>query len=79
MPLEVELATYESKLPELLTQEGKYVLIHQADVVGVYAAYEDALKEGYKQFGLAPFLVRQIKGTQQVQLISRLMDTPCHI
>lgn len=74
--LETELSTYRSKLPELHDQQGKFALIHGNDLVGTFAAYEDALAEGYKQFGLKPFLVQKIEVIEQVQFVSRLLD-PC--
>jgi len=78
MALEKELETYKSKLPELKSQEGKFVLIHGETVVDTFTSYEDAMKEGYAKFGLdKPFLVKQIRALEQVQFISRLM-TPCH-
>jgi hypothetical protein len=79
MALEKELETYKSKLPELLADEGKFVLIKGENVHGTYASYEDALKEGYKTFGLQPFLVKQIQTTEQVQLITRLAGLERHM
>ena len=76
MALEKELAVYESKLPELLANEGKFVLIHGDDVIDTFGTYEDAVKEGYSKFGLQPFFVRQIQPVEQVHFISRLVD--CH-
>jgi hypothetical protein len=79
MALETELATYKTKLPELIAddKEGKFVLIHANDVIDVYGTYEDAIKEGYAQFGLEPFLVKQVQALEQVQFISRFVP-PCH-
>ncbi len=71
MALEKELETYKSKLPELKAQEGKYVLIHGTDVIDVFVSYEDALKEGYKRFGLEPFLVKQILTIEPVFSFTR--------
>ena len=78
MALEIELATYKDKLPELLAggNEGKFVLIHEGQVIDVYGTYEDALKEGYNRFKLAPFLVKQVQSVEQAHFISRLL--PCH-
>ena len=78
MALEKELETYKRKLPELISEEGKFVLIKGDDVCDTFTSYEDALKEGYKRFGLEPFLVKQIYAIEQVQLITRLLDLPCH-
>ena len=71
MALEKELETYKAKLPELKQDEGKFVLIHGDDVIDTFTSYEDAIKEGYKKFGLKPFLVKQIHSIEQVQFISR--------
>ncbi|HLH16532.1 MAG TPA: hypothetical protein VKX45_04900 [Bryobacteraceae bacterium] len=73
MALERELQTYKQRLPELLQNEGKFVLIHGDDIVDVYGTYEDALKEGYARFGLDPFLVKQIQSVEQIHFISRLV------
>jgi hypothetical protein len=71
MALETELATYKAKLEELKAQAGKFVLIHGADVVDVFGAYEDALKAGYAQFGLQPFLVKRIDAVDHAHFVSR--------
>ena len=74
MALEKELETYKQKLPELTANEGKFVLIHGDKVIDVYGTYEDALKEGYTQFKLEPFLVKQIHSVEQIQFISRFVE-----
>jgi hypothetical protein len=71
MALEKELATYQAKLSELKQHEGKFVLIHDDDVVDLFSSYDDALKEGYKRFGLAPFLVKQIHAIEPVYYFTR--------
>jgi hypothetical protein len=78
MALEKELETYKARLPELKSQEGKYVLIQGDKVVDTYSSYEDAMKEGYAKFGVGtPFLVKQIQAIEQAHFISRWVD-PCH-
>jgi hypothetical protein len=48
------------------------VLIQDDRVIDVFGTYEDALKEGYKTFGVVtPFLVKQISGVEQVQCFTR--------
>ena len=71
MALEKELATYKEKLPTWGDQEGKYVLIQGDTVVDFFAAYEDALKAGYQQFKLEPFLVKQVNATEKVLHLTR--------
>jgi len=71
MALEKELQTYRERLPELFADEGKFVLVHDQEMVGIYAAYEDAIQEGYNRFGLSPFLVRKIESIEHVQFVTR--------
>ena len=73
MQLEKEMETYKRKLPELTASAGKYALIHGDDFIDVFASYEDAIKDGYRRFGLAPFLVKQIQATEKVLFITRLL------
>jgi hypothetical protein len=78
MALEKELATYHAKLSDWKGNEGKFVLIHGADVIDTFASYEDAIKDGYARFKLEPFLVKQIQAIEQLQCITRLIapNTP---
>ncbi len=77
MALEKELETYKQKLPELKAEEGKFVLIHGANVVRTFTSYEDAIKEAYAEFGPnEPFLVKQIQAIEQAHFISRFVE-PC--
>lgn len=71
MALEKELATYQAKLPDLKQHEGKFVLIHEDNVIDMFSSYDDALKEGYRQFGLLPFLVKQIHAVEPVYYFTR--------
>ena len=73
MALEKELAAYKATLPELKEHEGKFALFHGDDFVDVFTSYEDAIKAGYGKFNLEPFLVKQIRATEQVQFISRIV------
>ena len=59
--LEIELATFEKNRDRFVaTAEGKYVLIHRRQIVGLYESEWDAIDEGYRRFGNVPFLVKQI-------------------
>jgi hypothetical protein len=67
-----ELATYEREKSRLVAEsEGKYALIRGDVVVSVWDTYEDALKAGYSQFGLEPFLVKRIQGIDQIYFFTR--------
>lgn len=76
MSLEKELHTYAEKLPVLLAEEGRFVLICGDDVIGTFAAYEDALAAGYEKAGIAPFLVKRITALEQAHFFSRPLE-PC--
>lgn len=76
-PLALELVTYEKKLPALLGQQGKFVLIKGDNIIDVFDTYEDALKIGYGKFKLEPFLVKQISATAQVLSFSRELGAAC--
>ena len=59
--LDTELKTYEKNRDQLLgAAEGKFVLIQNNQVVGIYDSKMDAIAMGYQQFGNVPFLVKQI-------------------
>lgn len=79
MPLEKELQTYKKNLSDLKQHEGKYVLIHGETIVDTFTSYEDAIKEGYKQFKLEPFLVKQIQSIEQVQFVTRFLTPSCDL
>jgi hypothetical protein len=53
------------------------VLIRGTTLVGTFTSYEDAIKEGYAQFKLEPFLVKQIQAIEQVQFVTRLVAPSC--
>jgi hypothetical protein len=75
--LEKEIQTYKDNLPSLTAEEGKFILIKGDQIIGLFETYEDAIKAGYEQFELEPFLVKQIHAMEQVQVVTRLLSS-CH-
>jgi hypothetical protein len=73
MALEKEWETYRNELPNLSQNEGKFVLVHGDRIVGFFTSYEDAIKAGYEQFSVEPFLVKQIEMVERVHFISRFV------
>ena len=70
--LRAEIETYEKHKSQLIAEsEGKYVLVHEEQIAGVWDTYQDALRVGYNRFGLRPFLVKQIQGVETVQHFTR--------
>lgn len=59
--LETELSTYQRHRERLLeTAEGKFVLIRNEEIIGVFDSKMDAIARGYEKFGNVPFLVKQL-------------------
>jgi hypothetical protein len=75
--LETELKTYEEQKDKLLTHEGKFVVIHGSEILGVYGSYEDALKAGYEKYKLEPFLVKKIQAVDAVNFLTRDFPLSC--
>lgn len=61
-PRAQELRTYEAHKAELLrTAKGKYALIKDSDVIGLYDDNKGALAEGYRLFRLDGFMVQRVQ------------------
>lgn len=75
-PISKAMETYRRELPRLLSDQGKFVLIFEDQVVGVYGTYEDALIAGYEKFEIKPFLVKQIQAVERVHQFSRPLFPP---
>ena len=66
MVLEQELKTYREHHEELLSQyEDEWVLIKGSNIAGTFIDRTDAIRAGYKEFGLVPFLTKQITEYEQ--------------
>ena len=71
-----ELATYTSRLPELQANSGKFVLIKDDQIEGIFDTYADALNVGYQKFKLDKFLVKQIGPAENIHFFTR--EIVCH-
>lgn len=69
-----ELTTYRDRLPELMRDEGKYVLIKGRDVVGIYPDRQRALVERFSRFKDRPALVMRIVEEEPILFINRVDD-----
>lgn len=76
MALEAELATYRNNVENWSDHMGEHVLIRGDEVAGFFSSYGDAVKAGYKTFGLEPFLVKRVSVVEQVHFIPPLMRSP---
>jgi hypothetical protein len=66
-PLEKETRAFQRELPKLIEQsQGRFVLIHDDHVDGVWDTYDDALQAGYERYQLVPFLVKQVRAGEDL-------------
>lgn len=77
-----ELKTYESNKSKLVKENlGKYVLIKDTKIIGVFESEKDAIKVGIEKFGNSPFLVKKIEVVEEPQkFTSNLIkcESKCH-
>ena len=57
---EREWATYQANKPDLLRNEGSFVVIRGEQVLGVYPTMAQALESGTKAYSPEPFFVHKI-------------------
>ena len=74
--LERELQVYQDRLEELLTHEGKYVIIKGDQIhESFFSAYDDALTRAYEIHKSGPFLVKLIGRIEKIDFITRSMES----
>jgi len=73
--LEQELKTFSANLESLLgANEGRFVVIHDARIIGTFDSQMDAVTAGYRELGNVPFLVKQvIKVEAPLNFVSNLL------
>jgi hypothetical protein len=72
MAIDREWETFQDNLPALLEKEaGRYVLIHDDQVVGTWDTQAEALEEGYRRFNLESFLVQRIVADEKPIFVPR--------
>jgi hypothetical protein len=75
--LEKELETYRRELPRLLAEsEDRYVLIHEDKVVDTFVFDDDAIREGWRRFGLVPIFVKRIQSVDKPVFYARNLKFP---
>ena len=69
--LNKEIETYNRLLPSLLPQVGKFALIKGDSLIDTFDTYSDAMKRGYTEFKLEPFMVKQIAPAERLAYCTR--------
>jgi len=73
-----EIAAYEKLKEDLEAKHlGKWVLIHEAELVALYESFDAAAESAVKQFGSGPYLIRQV-GAPPLTLPASVMYHPDH-
>lgn len=71
--LDKERKYFEARRAEWLKiHPGKYVLVKDEELIGVFNIQQEALIEGARRFGTDSFLVRQVEESEQLVYIPAL-------
>ena len=69
-----DLATYRAHLAEMAKEhEGEYVLIREGEIIGFFPDSSSAVREGYRRFGIVPFLAKEVTATERVVYIPNVI------
>lgn len=71
--LEKDALFFQTELPKLKADAGKFALVFEQKYVGAYQTYQEAVTKGYEIAGVKPFLVEQITDFPQVQHFTRVV------
>ena len=59
--IDTEIAAYERIRPDLEVQHtGKWVLVHDGQLINTFNNFEAAASEAVRSFGRGPYLIRQV-------------------
>jgi hypothetical protein len=76
--LRAEIAAYEAMRADLESSHlGKWVIVHDEKLVGIYDSFEQAALDAVSKFGRGPYLIRQI-GAPPVSLPASVLYHPLH-
>jgi hypothetical protein len=76
MSFEREIETYSNNLMDLLSNEGKFVVIRGDEIAGAFDTYDSALEAGYDRYGPVTFFVKKIQRVEPVNYFSRDLKCP---
>lgn len=72
--LEKEMAAYARMQDELVERHlGKWVLIYDEELWGVFDDFEDVARTAVSRFGKGPFHIRQVGDSEATQMPASLM------
>ena len=76
--LSEEIAAYEKIKSDLEAKAlGKWAVVHDRNLVGIFDSFEGAAEEAATRFGRGPYLIRQI-GAPPVTLPASVLYSPVY-
>jgi hypothetical protein len=76
--LKDEIAAYDTISADLEAASlGKWALVHDRALIGIYDSFDMAAAEAVRQFGRGPYLIRQI-GAPPITMPASVMYRPIH-
>lgn len=77
--LEIDRQAFKAILPDLLkTHAGKYALVRDQKLEGVFDSIDSAYAEGLRRFGLRPFFVGHIVAVEKPEQLPALTHGLIH-
>jgi hypothetical protein len=70
--INTEIAAYNAMEERLREHMGKWVVVRNSELIGIFDSFESAAAEAVRQFGSGPYLIRQI-GAPPVSIPASLM------
>jgi len=76
--IDAEIKAYEAMREKLESEHmGKWVLVREGQLIGVFDSFDAAAEDAVRQFGRGPYLIRQI-GAPPVTLPASVMYPRAH-
>lgn len=74
--LKDDISVYDVMRSDLETKHlGKWVLIHNKELVGVFDSFDEAANDAVRKFGRGPYLIRQV-GAAPITLPASVLYHP---
>lgn len=76
--LQQEIAAYDRIRDYLETEHlGKWVVVHDEELIGTYGEFEEAAQDAVCRFGRGPYLIRRV-GEGPITLPASVLYRPAH-
>ena len=77
--LERNIEAYEAMLETLEEHHlHKFVVFHDAELVGAFDSFHNAAREAVRRFGPGPYLIRQVGAPRRIAMPASVAFRPVH-